>query len=263
MPGVVDAAMAAPEVGLDRAKPGAPDGSPIQPDVVSSMPVIAVGGECRADTDCSSGHCADGVCCNESCDTPCRSCDLSTSRGVCQDNINSADGDSCPGTTQTCVIGGQCGQVDQQQNGPRNANGGLEPGIVWAQTVTVGRAGKLVGVRIGLRCGDIVVSVQIRSVDNGIPTDTVLATAYGDGKKNLAQRPDGQLPLIIFPQPITVQVGQKLAFVLSVVSGPNSCYVDFSGSYPGGTAVLIDSRVSPQWTVNSSQDLLFQTFVVP
>lgn len=38
---------------------------------------------CRSDSDCASGHCADGVCCNEDCAGACRSCALPGSEGTC------------------------------------------------------------------------------------------------------------------------------------------------------------------------------------
>jgi len=42
-----------------------------------------VSGACQLDAQCSSGHCADGVCCNEACDDGCRRCNLAGSSGTC------------------------------------------------------------------------------------------------------------------------------------------------------------------------------------
>lgn len=42
-----------------------------------------LGQACATADDCKSGSCADGVCCNEACDSPCRSCALPQSLGRC------------------------------------------------------------------------------------------------------------------------------------------------------------------------------------
>ncbi|HEX4406600.1 MAG TPA: hypothetical protein VH560_17295, partial [Polyangia bacterium] len=41
------------------------------------------GGTCTKGTDCASGFCTDGVCCNTACGGACRSCALASSRGTC------------------------------------------------------------------------------------------------------------------------------------------------------------------------------------
>ena len=46
-------------------------------------PVFAPPCDCTRDDECSSGHCADGVCCNTACDGQCEACDLPDARGVC------------------------------------------------------------------------------------------------------------------------------------------------------------------------------------
>jgi hypothetical protein len=38
---------------------------------------------CRADWECASGFCTDGVCCNERCDGQCEACNLASSPGMC------------------------------------------------------------------------------------------------------------------------------------------------------------------------------------
>ena len=42
-----------------------------------------VGGLCSRDSDCLTGHCADGVCCNTACTGPCVSCALPGHLGTC------------------------------------------------------------------------------------------------------------------------------------------------------------------------------------
>src|SRR5689334_9385689 len=38
---------------------------------------------CKANADCASGHCADGVCCKTECADNCYSCALTGNEGVC------------------------------------------------------------------------------------------------------------------------------------------------------------------------------------
>ena len=73
-----------------------------------------IGEDCDESSECRSGFCAQGRCCNEACNSPCRSCDLEGSGGTCgvrtfdeeiyteEDNVFSAepaffnDGDPVP-----------------------------------------------------------------------------------------------------------------------------------------------------------------------
>jgi hypothetical protein len=66
--------------------------------------------DCSRDSDCSTGHCSDGVCCNTACGGQCEACDLPGSRGVCVPVIGEPRGirKGCPVpglgicTVQTC-----------------------------------------------------------------------------------------------------------------------------------------------------------------
>ena len=49
---------------------------------------------CGAGTECTSGFCKDGVCCNNACDTPCRTCET----GTCVDVRRKPDPPECYGT---------------------------------------------------------------------------------------------------------------------------------------------------------------------
>ena len=62
----------------------------------------ALGESCSTDDDCDSGECADGVCCNESCDGVCMRCDASESLGTCVAAENDAAcGElTCPESTE-------------------------------------------------------------------------------------------------------------------------------------------------------------------
>lgn len=80
---------AAPEAGAREA--AAPDTGRDTPSVLPDSgqpeaPRDATGGRpngegCTAGPECASGHCADGVCCNEACEGRCRACDRN--RGTC------------------------------------------------------------------------------------------------------------------------------------------------------------------------------------
>jgi MYXO-CTERM domain-containing protein len=74
---------------------------------------LGQGQPCAAATDCASGFCADGVCCNTACgggvDTDCLAC--SAAKGA------SADGTCTPLTATTCSDGNACTQTDTCQAG--------------------------------------------------------------------------------------------------------------------------------------------------
>jgi hypothetical protein len=58
---------------------------------------------CRAGTECASGHCSDGVCCNEACNLPCQAC----GQGTCGSVTNAEDNPECMGT-RVCNGRGKC-----------------------------------------------------------------------------------------------------------------------------------------------------------
>jgi hypothetical protein len=54
------------------------------PDDAGSAAIATTGlGACAQSTDCASGHCVDGVCCDTACDGPCESCVLAIAPGRC------------------------------------------------------------------------------------------------------------------------------------------------------------------------------------
>jgi hypothetical protein len=71
-----------------------------------------LGSPCDTGEGCASGHCADGVCCHEACDGPCRAC---SAAGLCTTVKNAPDPDSCPNETASdrcgrtgCDAAGAC-----------------------------------------------------------------------------------------------------------------------------------------------------------
>ncbi|MDQ3030812.1 MAG: hypothetical protein M3Y87_00180 [Myxococcota bacterium] len=66
------------------------------------------GGACTLDTDCLSGFCTDGVCCNERCSGQCERCNRPGALGACGAQTGAPFGTrtACVGTGTTC--GGSC-----------------------------------------------------------------------------------------------------------------------------------------------------------
>jgi hypothetical protein len=58
---------------------------------------------CADTTECMSGFCKDGVCCNNACDTPCKTCET----GTCASVSRKPDPPECEGT-MTCNAGAKC-----------------------------------------------------------------------------------------------------------------------------------------------------------
>lgn len=70
----------------------------------------ANGGTCNNATQCGSGFCVDGVCCDTACDTKCVSCVVAGSAGACTNIPAGTDPDGeCAGGTPNCNGNGVCG----------------------------------------------------------------------------------------------------------------------------------------------------------
>ncbi|MBI2396151.1 MAG: hypothetical protein HYV09_41695, partial [Deltaproteobacteria bacterium] len=66
------------------------------------------GGACSIGTQCATGFCVDGVCCEQlSCGT-CQACDVAGSPGKCAPVIGADDTDTCAAATSTCDATGAC-----------------------------------------------------------------------------------------------------------------------------------------------------------
>lgn len=66
--------------------------------------ILVVGEACTANTDCSSAHCVDGVCCATACDGECQTCIKPDAEGLCKvDTEESGCGEfTCGGGTRGC-----------------------------------------------------------------------------------------------------------------------------------------------------------------
>jgi len=72
------------------------------------------GGACSVGTQCETGYCVDGVCCEQvSCGT-CQACDTVGSPGLCATVSLADDPDSCPAATSSCDAIGQCKKKNAQ-----------------------------------------------------------------------------------------------------------------------------------------------------
>lgn len=76
---------------------------------------LAAGQACGLDTDCSSAHCADGVCCNAACAGACRACNLPGSVGTCSGLPDGATEPLCAPTADPCGNTGLCAAGACQQ----------------------------------------------------------------------------------------------------------------------------------------------------
>ena len=90
----------------------------------SSCGLKPVGANCNLATDCQSGFCAQGVCCNHACTDACIACNLAGRVGSCSNVADKApdpqgrcvatNSETC-GTTGNCVAGA-CAHVDKGVN---------------------------------------------------------------------------------------------------------------------------------------------------
>jgi hypothetical protein len=124
--GPSDIAEAPADVPIETAPEAPPEAAPeVHPDIVSSSDVpvdnhdaggagsTATGKSCQRDTDCTSGHCREGVCCDAACSDKCRSClKASTGQpdGTCAPVKNgvSHGSDCAPSDPTSCGLDGTC-----------------------------------------------------------------------------------------------------------------------------------------------------------
>jgi hypothetical protein len=66
------------------------------------------GGGCSLDSECNTGHCTDGVCCEQASCGTCERCDTTAAPGVCTPITSMDDSDSCPVATKTCDSQSRC-----------------------------------------------------------------------------------------------------------------------------------------------------------
>jgi hypothetical protein len=88
-----------------------PDGDPTTDDFRcgGACPLCLNGTGCMDSSECGSGFCVDGVCCDEPCGETCKACNLNAALGTCKNLPMGSEDDApvCSGN-MTCNGGGDC-----------------------------------------------------------------------------------------------------------------------------------------------------------
>jgi hypothetical protein len=102
------------DAAVDQARPLGPTAVDAWPDLVGRVPPAPNGTPCQSGSDCGSGFCADGVCCNIACTGRCVTCAMPGAVGTCYpvDNGAVAHPGDCPAANPaTCGMTGMCDGV--------------------------------------------------------------------------------------------------------------------------------------------------------
>jgi hypothetical protein len=84
-----------------------------------------LGASCAAATECGSGFCTDGVCCQEACKDACASCALTNTKGLCAAYAANTDPESeCGGFSMATGTGGSAGKTGAAGAGGAGGAGG-------------------------------------------------------------------------------------------------------------------------------------------
>lgn len=96
--------------------------------------LLAGGESCRKDSECATGHCADGWCCDRACDGACESCALGSHEGVCQLVEGDAAHGSCPGKGECATsCDGKHAECDPIPEG-RDCGSACQDGVLTSKT---------------------------------------------------------------------------------------------------------------------------------
>jgi hypothetical protein len=107
---LLDLGATATDAGVDTGESDAKTDAPQTPIDAGNGGTPTVAGSfqgCRAASDCASGFCVDGVCCDQKCDGACRSCALPNSPGKCSFQPLGLDLRAECGAARSCI--GTCG----------------------------------------------------------------------------------------------------------------------------------------------------------
>ncbi len=158
---------------------------------------------------------------------------------------------------------GQAAPIEDQSNLLTNSSFLITDELNHAQTFTVGLAGQLTRIDVGLNPSSGILSVDLTDTIAGEPGSTVLASdTFSAG---FSTGP-GLYSFDFTPFNVMVNVGDVLAF--SLAGDPGSAFGVFAfdgDAYPGGLDFNRVNSVGPSWVdFSSSQvDLRFRTWVDP
>jgi hypothetical protein len=257
------------DAALDRASSETALPPAVDMGCVGSACPRPIGGFCTGGEQCLSGQCVDGVCCDRACDGACQSCTRGGQPGICGDVVNEIDAPLCAGADDTCVGANACATPDQKQNGTMNCNSALFTAVEGAaQTFTVRRSGRLAGIRLRIDCdADTKLEFELHAAPQQRIGQLIASTVV---TPEMLSRPNGTPPIIRLPTPVQVGAGTPLAFTLRV--NPGTCHFDMycaifakglpEDTYTGGV-VYRRSKDQPDWTLERSDDLMFETLMLP
>ena len=172
---------------------------------------------------------------------------------------------------------GEAQVVDQSFTNPPYSSAAvtsLTGDTLFAQSFTAGLTGQLTGADVLVFDGTSGfggnpppvsdMTVQIRAVSGGVPTDTVLAS-YTVPASNLVANPNGQFTHVDFPTGVSVTPGQ--VFALTIGGAGVGCYLQAGAdaTYAGGQA-FVKSHAGYPWAPypdpgGRTADFLFRTYV--
>jgi energy-converting hydrogenase Eha subunit A len=136
-----------------------------------------------------------------------------------------------------------------------------------AQTFTAGLTGNLSQVDVELsRIGSPgSITVQIRTVSSGVPSNTILASAT-IAESSVSAISSGWISVPLTPS-VAITAGTQYAIILAAPATPPCCdgyqwAVSFQDPYAGGTFAHLQGR-NGSWQVLAAVDNTFKTYVTP
>lgn len=212
---------------------------------------------CERHEQCLSGACFDQICCDRACGGTCESC-IGDGTGTCSPVVTAQDEPSCTGQGQLCVGDRLCASVDQRGDyGGAGQSRSLARGE--AQVVTVGRAGRLVAIGLGLTCQEAqTFSLTIDEAGAAGPPNRPLAPTLQLGRVP----PTGRgIEVYYLARPLPVTANQRFMIVLRPVSGACAFLSAGTNGYSRGEHWYEPSPGAWQRS-DDGTNLVFETLVV-
>jgi hypothetical protein len=224
-----------------------------------------IGISCQEASDCFSGHCIDGFCCDRACADACQTCANPEEPGICGAPVNMSDPPVCAGSDSVCLGQAACAKLDQRQ--PRHGGTG-QIGEGWnaAQSLTVGRSGRLAALKLRVECeSQATLIIEVRELAGSEPNGRILTSARLKSEE-IAPRDAVALGfgLAVFNPPVTLAAGARVGFLLNNEGG--SCWTNelgfFTNEDPYPRGVRFTRRYDGPWD-SPPGDLTFETLMLP